>query len=201
MILNGCKCRFLYRISPDIRTRNVCPFSPKMVASAGRASESTDLTCFFKIQWSSSIGSGSIGSIGSLIFHPIKHPIKTPIKTPISPKSCRHSQRSQLFDPRRRVAVPDVLKVSPVSEMSQLMASALSEVKLQLQDDLRQLVQEEMASLRRQNLEMDAMAWNVLKMWNMSRCLFSWLKMVNWSDGFIVLQFFYPFSSDAANRY
>jgi hypothetical protein len=45
------------------------------------------------------------------------------------------------------------------------------------------------------------MAWNVLKMWNMSRCLFSWLKMVNWSDGFIVLQFFYPFSSDAANRY
>jgi len=38
------------------------------------------------------------------------------------------------------------------------MASALSEVKLQLQDDLRQLVQEEMASLRRQNLEMDAMA-------------------------------------------
>lgn len=40
--------------------------------------------------------------------------------------------------------------VSPVSEMSQLMASALSEVKLQLQDDLRQLVQEEMASLREQ---------------------------------------------------
>ena len=48
--------------------------------------------------------------------------------------------------------VPDGFRspeVSPVSEMSQLMASALAEVKSQLQDDLRQLVQEEMASLRR----------------------------------------------------
>ena len=76
---------------------------------------------------------------------------------PQSPLPDSQAPRSQLF---ADVAV----KVSPVSEMSQLMASALSEVKSQLQDDLRQLVQEEMASLRRNG---HAMA-DAVMMWNTS---------------------------------